>query len=103
LYSIGNIDAANEIWSKSVQRFSRYAQKKTNSDSDNDGPVVSHIDNLNMWLISVGDGHTSNEIWLKSIQGFSLYEQTIKTDNKRDSSRRCPSTQKSDYVGVCYR
>jgi hypothetical protein len=31
------------------------------------GPVVSHIDNLSMWLFSVGDGHASHEIWVKFV------------------------------------
>jgi hypothetical protein len=69
-------------------------QKNANETCDTCGPVVSHINNLSMWLFFylfiffffVGDGqYTLHDIWLKSVQGFSRDVQTMWTDNAYDS------------------
>ena len=43
---------------------------------DTSGPVVSHIENLRMRVVSTVNGHASPSIWLKSVQQFSRNEQT---------------------------
>jgi hypothetical protein len=71
-------------------------QKNYANDARDTGrPVVSHIDNLSIWLFSVGDVDMSQEIWSKYVQEFNCYIQTTQTDNRGDSSRPVVSQLKN--------
>jgi hypothetical protein len=75
MLSASNEHSSQELWLKFSQRFSRYAQKNLNNTCDIGGPVVSHIDNLSMWLFSVGEGHMKFSRNLFT-EVFSRYVQT---------------------------
>jgi hypothetical protein len=64
-----------DIWLKSIQGFSRYAQTCVDRLHDSGGPVVSQLENLCMWVYSIGDRYASHEIWSNSIGLFSRYLQ----------------------------
>jgi hypothetical protein len=88
------------IPSKSVQWLSCYVQKNANDACDTGRPVVSHIDNLSIWLFSVGNValYMSHEIWSKYVW---IQLVTTRTDKRGDSGGPVVSQLKSINKHVC--